>query len=50
VKNDVLFLCFSEELPAREWLVDQLEQAGLVGRKRNDADRRILRLWLTATG
>jgi len=32
------------------WLVDQLEQAGLVGRKRNDADRRIVRLWLTAAG
>lgn len=32
------------------WLVDQLEQAGLVGRKRNDADRRIVRLWLTTAG
>jgi MarR family transcriptional regulator, organic hydroperoxide resistance regulator len=32
------------------WLADQLEQAGLVERKRNDADRRAVRLWLTRTG
>jgi MarR family transcriptional regulator, organic hydroperoxide resistance regulator len=32
------------------WLVDQLEQAGLVQRKRNDPDRRIVRVWLTETG
>ena len=27
------------------WLVDQLEQASLVERKRNDTDRRIVRVW-----
>jgi DNA-binding MarR family transcriptional regulator len=32
------------------WLVDQLEQAGLVARKRNDTDRRIVRVWLTEAG
>ena len=32
------------------WLVDQLEQAGLVQRKRNDPDRRIVRVWLTEAG
>src|SRR5216684_3415596 len=32
------------------WLVDQLEQAGLVERKRGNADRRIVRLWLTTPG
>lgn len=32
------------------WLVDQLEQAGLVTRKRNDTDRRIVRVWLTEAG
>src|SRR6266568_3796844 len=32
------------------WLVDQLEQIGLVQRKRNDTDRRIVRAWLTAAG
>lgn len=32
------------------WLVDQLEKAGLVERKRNDTDRRIVRVWLTAEG
>lgn len=32
------------------WLVDQLEQAGLVERKRNDTDRRIVRVWLTEVG
>jgi len=32
------------------WLVDQLEQASLVERKRNDSDRRIVRVWLTEAG
>ena len=32
------------------WLVDQLEQAGMVERKRNDPDRRIVRVWLTEAG
>ncbi len=32
------------------WLVDQLAQAGLVERKRNDPDRRIVRVWLTDAG
>ncbi len=32
------------------WLVDQLEQASLVERKRNDHDRRIVRVWLTEAG
>ncbi len=32
------------------WLVDQLEQASLVERKRNDTDRRIVRVWLTDAG
>ncbi len=32
------------------WLVDQLEQTGLVERKRNDTDRRIVRAWLTDAG
>ena len=32
------------------WLVDQLEQAKLVERKRNDKDRRIVRVWLTDAG
>lgn len=32
------------------WLVDQLERAGLVERKRNDTDRRIVRVWLTEAG
>ncbi len=32
------------------WLADQLEQAGLIERKRNDPDRRAVRLWLTRTG
>lgn len=32
------------------WLVDQLEQAGLVQRKRSDTDRRIVRAWLTEAG
>ena len=29
------------------WLIDQLERASLVERKRNDSDRRIVRVWLT---
>jgi DNA-binding MarR family transcriptional regulator len=32
------------------WLVDQLERAELVERKRNDSDRRIVRVWLTEQG
>jgi DNA-binding MarR family transcriptional regulator len=32
------------------WLADQLEQVGLIERKRNDQDRRAVRLWLTRTG
>jgi uncharacterized protein YndB with AHSA1/START domain/DNA-binding MarR family transcriptional regulator len=32
------------------WLVDQLEHAGLVERKRNDPDRRLVRIWLTEAG
>jgi DNA-binding MarR family transcriptional regulator len=32
------------------WLVDQLEKAGLVERKRNDPDRRVVRVWLTEAG
>ncbi|MHB8629544.1 MAG: MarR family winged helix-turn-helix transcriptional regulator [Aggregatilineales bacterium] len=32
------------------WLVDQLEQAGLVERRRNDRDRRLVRVWLTEAG
>lgn len=32
------------------WLVDQLEQAGLIERKRSDTDRRIVRVWLTEAG
>jgi MarR family transcriptional regulator, organic hydroperoxide resistance regulator len=32
------------------WLVDQLERAGLVERKRNDTDRRIVRVWQTEAG
>ena len=32
------------------WLVDQLERAGLVERRRNDIDRRIVRIWLTEAG
>jgi len=27
------------------WLADQLEQAGLIERKRNDPDRRAVRIW-----
>lgn len=32
------------------WIADQLEKAGLVERRRNDPDRRIVRLWLTDAG
>ncbi|HEY0755644.1 MAG TPA: MarR family transcriptional regulator [Ktedonobacteraceae bacterium] len=32
------------------WLVDQLERAGMVERRRNDTDRRIVRVWLTEVG
>lgn len=32
------------------WLVDQLEQADLVERRRNDPDRRIVRVWLIKAG
>jgi len=56
-------LWFEDGLPSRDlalhtqldatsttWLVDQLEQVGLVERKRNDTDRRIVRVWLTQAG
>jgi len=56
-------LWFEDGLPLRDlggraqldatsitWLVDQLERAGLVERKRNDPDRRVVRVWLTETG
>jgi DNA-binding MarR family transcriptional regulator len=56
-------LWFEDGLPLRDlgtraqldatsttWLVDQLEQAALVERKRNDTDRRIVRVWLTDAG
>lgn len=56
-------LWFEDGLPLRDlglrtqldatsttWLVDQLERAALVERKRNDPDRRIVRVWLTETG
>ena len=56
-------LWFEDGLPLRDlalrsqldatsttWLVDQLEQAGMVERKRNDPDRRIVRVWLTEVG
>jgi DNA-binding MarR family transcriptional regulator len=32
------------------WLVDQLEHAGLVERRRNNPDRRVVRAWLTDAG
>jgi MarR family transcriptional regulator, organic hydroperoxide resistance regulator len=32
------------------WLADQLEKASLVERRRNDADRRLVRIWLTPAG
>lgn len=56
-------LWFEDGLPLRDlglraqldatsttWLVDQLERAGLAERKRNDTDRRIVRVWLTEAG
>jgi MarR family transcriptional regulator, organic hydroperoxide resistance regulator len=56
-------LWFEDGLPLRDlglraqldatsttWLVDQLERAGLVERRRNDIDRRIVRVWLTDAG
>ena len=56
-------LWFEDGLPLRDlgvraqldatsttWLVDQLEQAGMVERRRNDTDRRIVRVWLTEAG
>jgi DNA-binding MarR family transcriptional regulator len=32
------------------WLADQLEKAGLIERRRNDPDRRVVRIWLTPEG
>ena len=32
------------------WLADQLEKAGLIERRRNDPDRRVVRIWLTPAG
>ncbi|HEX5163971.1 MAG TPA: MarR family transcriptional regulator [Thermomicrobiales bacterium] len=32
------------------WLADQLEKAGLIERRRNAPDRRIVRIWLTGDG
>jgi DNA-binding MarR family transcriptional regulator len=32
------------------WLADQLEKAGLIERRRNDPDRRVVRVWLTPVG
>lgn len=32
------------------WLADQLEKAGLIERRRNDPDRRVVRIWLTSAG
>ena len=56
-------LWFEDGLPLRDlgvraqldatsttWLVDQLEQANMVERKRNNPDRRIVRVWLTDAG
>src|SRR5215469_606219 len=56
-------LWFEDGLPLRDlgvraqldatsttWLVDQLERAGMVERRRNDTDRRIVRVWLTDAG
>ena len=56
-------LWFEDGLPLRDlalrtqldatsttWLVDQLERASMVERRRNDTDRRIVRVWLTETG
>jgi len=32
------------------WLVDQMEERGLLERRRTDADRRVVRVWLTDAG
>ncbi len=32
------------------WLADQLEKAGLIERRRNDPDRRLVRVWMTDAG
>ena len=32
------------------WLIDQLEKAGFVERRRDEADRRLVRAWLTDEG
>ncbi len=32
------------------WLADQLEKADLIERRRNDPDRRVVRIWLTPAG
>lgn len=32
------------------WLTDQLVKAGLIERRRNDPDRRVVRIWLTGAG
>lgn len=32
------------------WLADQLEKAGLIERRRNDPDRRVVRIWMTTEG
>jgi DNA-binding MarR family transcriptional regulator len=32
------------------WLADQLEKTGLIERRRNDPDRRVVRIWLTPAG
>lgn len=32
------------------WLTDQLEKSGLIERRRNDPDRRVVRIWLTNAG
>ncbi|MEX1157519.1 MAG: MarR family transcriptional regulator [Thermomicrobiales bacterium] len=32
------------------WLADQLEKAGLIERRRNDPDRRVVRVWVTGAG
>ena len=32
------------------WLVDQLEAGGFLERRRTDADRRVVRVWLTEAG
>jgi DNA-binding MarR family transcriptional regulator len=45
-----LGVCAQLDATSTTWLVDQLEKAGLVERKRNDSDRRIVRMWLTEVG